>query len=121
MDESPRRPLAEPRRALDKGPPGRHKCGTTVPVTVCECGPGAPDTLKFIGRIVLERRGQVADEIASPPERHLRVDWFPTVRKGLSRAKLQELGARMVELRKTAPRSPAQPSALKKVVDAVIA
>ena len=48
-------------------------------------------------------------------------DWFPKVRKGLSRAKLQELGARMVELRKTAPRGPAQPSALKKVVDAVIA
>ncbi|MEO6144838.1 MAG: hemerythrin domain-containing protein [Dermatophilaceae bacterium] len=48
-------------------------------------------------------------------------DWFPKVRNGLGRTKLQELGARMVELRKTAPRSPAQPSALKKVVDAVIA
>lgn len=48
-------------------------------------------------------------------------EWFPKVRKGLGRTKLQEIGARMVELRKTAPRSPAQPSALKKVVDAVIA
>ena len=48
-------------------------------------------------------------------------DWFPKVRNGLGRTKLQELGARMMELRKTAPRSPAQPSALKKVVDAVIA
>lgn len=48
-------------------------------------------------------------------------DWFPKVRKGLSRATLQEIGARMIEVRKTAPRSPAQPSALKKVVDAVIA
>ena len=47
--------------------------------------------------------------------------WFPKVRKGLGRSQLQEMGARMVELRKTAPRSPAQPSALKKVVDAVIA
>ena len=47
--------------------------------------------------------------------------WFPKVRKGLGRSQLQEIGARMVELRKTAPRSPAQPSALKKVVDAVIA
>jgi len=47
-------------------------------------------------------------------------DWFPKVRKGLSRAQLQELGARMIETRKTAPRSPAQPGALKKVVDAVI-
>ena len=47
-------------------------------------------------------------------------DWFPKVRAGLGRKQLQELGARMVELKKTAPRSPAQPSALKKVVDAVI-
>jgi hemerythrin superfamily protein len=48
-------------------------------------------------------------------------DWFPQVREGLSRKQLQELGARMTELRATAPRSPAQPSALKKAVDAVIA
>jgi hemerythrin superfamily protein len=48
-------------------------------------------------------------------------EWFPKVRKGLGRATLQEIGARMVEARKTAPRSPAQPSALKKAVDAVIA
>ena len=48
-------------------------------------------------------------------------DWFPQVRKGLGRSKLQEIGARMVEKRKTAPRSPASPSALKKAVDAVIA
>ena len=48
-------------------------------------------------------------------------EWFPKVRKGLSRATLHEIGARMVEARKTAPRSPAQPSALKKAVDAVIA
>jgi hemerythrin-like domain-containing protein len=48
-------------------------------------------------------------------------DWFPKVRKGLGRAQLQELGARLLEAKKKAPRSPAQPSALKKVVDAVIA
>ena len=47
--------------------------------------------------------------------------WFPKVRSALSRAQLREIGERMVELRRTAPRSPAQPSALKKVVDAVIA
>ena len=47
-------------------------------------------------------------------------DWFPKVRAGLGRKQLQDLGARMAELKKTAPRSPAQPSALKKVVDAVI-
>ena len=48
-------------------------------------------------------------------------DWFPKVRAGLGRKQLQELGARMIELKKTAPRSPVQPSALKKVIDAVIA
>jgi hemerythrin superfamily protein len=48
-------------------------------------------------------------------------DWFPQVRAGLGRKQLQEIGARMQQLRKTAPRSPAQPSALKKAVDAVIA
>jgi iron-sulfur cluster repair protein YtfE (RIC family) len=47
-------------------------------------------------------------------------DWFPKVRAGLGRKQLQDLGARMAELKKTAPRSPAQPSALKKVVDAVM-
>jgi hemerythrin superfamily protein len=48
-------------------------------------------------------------------------DWFPKVRKGVSRGELQEIGARMLEARKTAPRSPTQPGALKKVVDAIIA
>jgi hemerythrin superfamily protein len=48
-------------------------------------------------------------------------DWFPKVRAGLSRKQLQELGARLEQARKKAPRSPAQPSALKKTVDAVIA
>ena len=48
-------------------------------------------------------------------------DWFPKVRAGLGRKQLSELGERMLEQKKTAPRSPTQPSALKKVVDAVIA
>ncbi len=48
-------------------------------------------------------------------------DWFPQVRAGLGRKTLSELGERMLEQKKTAPRSPTQPSALKKVVDAVIA
>ncbi len=47
-------------------------------------------------------------------------DWFPKVREGLGRKQLQDLGARMNELRDKAPRSPAQPSALKKAVDAVV-
>jgi hemerythrin superfamily protein len=48
-------------------------------------------------------------------------DWFPKVREGLGRKQLQELGARMTEMREKAPRSPAQPSAVKKAVDAVVA
>jgi iron-sulfur cluster repair protein YtfE (RIC family) len=47
-------------------------------------------------------------------------EWFPQVRDGLGRNQLNELGRRMIEQKKTAPRSPAQPSALKKAVDAVI-
>ena len=47
-------------------------------------------------------------------------EWFPQVRDGLGRKQLAELGERMTAMRKTAPRSPAQPSALKKSVDAVL-
>jgi hemerythrin superfamily protein len=48
-------------------------------------------------------------------------DWFPKVRAGLGRKQLTEMGERLLEQKKTAPRSPAQPSALKKTIDAVIA
>ncbi|MGY2033065.1 hemerythrin domain-containing protein [Nocardia gipuzkoensis] len=48
-------------------------------------------------------------------------DWFPKVREQLGRKQLQDIGARLQELRKKAPTSPAQPSALKKTVDAVLA
>jgi hemerythrin superfamily protein len=47
-------------------------------------------------------------------------DWFPKVREGLNRKVLQEIGAEMEKARKKAPRSPAQPSALKKTIDAVV-
>jgi hemerythrin superfamily protein len=46
-------------------------------------------------------------------------DWFPKVREGLGRKQLQELGARMAELRPTAPRKPSEPKALKKALDAM--
>jgi len=46
--------------------------------------------------------------------------WFPKVREALGRKELQEIGQRMLEMRPTAPRRPSQPSALKKVVDAVL-
>jgi hemerythrin superfamily protein len=48
-------------------------------------------------------------------------DWFPKVRAGLGRKRLQEMGAEMVEMKKSAPRKPSQPSALKKTIDALIA
>jgi hemerythrin superfamily protein len=48
-------------------------------------------------------------------------DWFPKVRAGLGRKRLQEMGAQMLEMKKTAPRKPSQPGALKKAVDAVLA
>ena len=47
-------------------------------------------------------------------------EWFPKVRDGLGRKILQDIGAEMVAARKKAPKSPAQPSALKKTIDAVI-
>jgi iron-sulfur cluster repair protein YtfE (RIC family) len=48
-------------------------------------------------------------------------EWFPQVREGLGRKQLQEIGARMQELRPKAPTRPSEPSALKKTIDAVIA
>ena len=47
-------------------------------------------------------------------------EWFPKVREGLGRTVLQQIGAEMQEARKTAPKRPSQPSALKKTIDAVI-
>jgi hemerythrin-like domain-containing protein len=47
-------------------------------------------------------------------------EWFPKVRAALGRKQLAELGERMLEAKQKAPRSPAQPSALKKTVDALI-
>jgi hemerythrin-like domain-containing protein len=47
-------------------------------------------------------------------------EWFPKVREGLSRTQLRELGEQLLAAKKRAPRSPAQPSALKKAIDAVV-
>src|SRR4051795_6812086 len=47
-------------------------------------------------------------------------EWFPQVREALGRKVLQEIGAEMAEARERAPRTPAQPSALRKTIDAVI-
>ena len=48
-------------------------------------------------------------------------DWFPKVREALGRKRLQELGARMQQMRATAPRTPSQPRAMTNAIDAVIA
>jgi hemerythrin-like domain-containing protein len=48
-------------------------------------------------------------------------EWFPSVREGLSRTQLREIGAAMQEKRASAPTKPTQPSALKKAIDALIA
>ena len=48
-------------------------------------------------------------------------DWFPQVREGLGRRKLQDIGAEMIEKRAKAPRRPSEPGALRKVVKAVTA
>jgi hemerythrin-like domain-containing protein len=45
-------------------------------------------------------------------------DWFPKVREGLGRKQLGEMGDRMVEMKKAAPRSPMAPKAMKKAIDA---
>lgn len=47
-------------------------------------------------------------------------EWFPKLRAALGRSQLSEMGARMLELKKTAPTGPSQPSALKKAIDAVV-
>jgi hemerythrin-like domain-containing protein len=47
-------------------------------------------------------------------------EWFPQVRKGLGRKRLQELGENLIRAKKKAPRKPQQPGALKKTIDAVI-
>ncbi len=48
-------------------------------------------------------------------------DWFPKVREAVGRTQLREMGARMAELRPSAPKMPSQPGALKKAVDAILA
>ena len=45
--------------------------------------------------------------------------WFPKVRAGLTRTTLQDIGAELLLARESAPRHPAQPSALRKAIDAI--
>ena len=47
-------------------------------------------------------------------------EWFPQVREALGRKQLQRIGEQLLDAKQKAPRSPAQPGALKKAVDAVL-
>ena len=83
-------------------------------VLVMELVGMAPDAERFTAKttVLIESVRHHIDEEEQ--------DWFPQVRAGLGRKTLQEIGAEMAEAKKTAPRTPAQPSALKKTIDAVI-
>ncbi|MFG1953577.1 hemerythrin domain-containing protein [Micromonospora sp. NPDC048830] len=48
-------------------------------------------------------------------------EWFPKVRDALGRKELQEIGERMIALRRDAPRSPSDAKAIRKAMDAVTA
>ncbi|MGK4585202.1 hemerythrin domain-containing protein [Kitasatospora sp. HPMI-4] len=47
-------------------------------------------------------------------------DWFPKVRAALGRTALQQIGARMIEIRDAAPRRPEHPGFLQKAADAIL-
>ncbi|HSK26698.1 MAG TPA: hemerythrin domain-containing protein, partial [Jiangellales bacterium] len=83
-------------------------------VLVMELAGMEPDAERFVPKmtVLIENVEHHMDEEEQ--------DWFPQVREALGRKELQEIGARMIELKKTAPRRPEQPSALRKAVDAVI-
>lgn len=83
-------------------------------VLVMELAAMKPDAERFTAKttVLIENVTHHIDEEEQ--------DWFPKVREALGRNVLQEIGAEMLEAKKTAPRRPSQPSALKKTVDAVI-
>lgn len=74
----------------------------------------SPDAERFDAKttVLIEN---VTHHIAEEEE-----EWFPKVRAGLGRKQLTQLGEQLIDAKKKAPRSPAQPSALKKTIDAVI-
>jgi hemerythrin superfamily protein len=84
-------------------------------VLVTELAAMQPDAERFAAKapVLIENVTHHIDEEEQ--------DWFPKVRKGLGRKQLSELGQRLLDAKATAPRSPAQPSALKKTIDAIIA
>jgi hemerythrin superfamily protein len=66
-----------------------------------------PDAERFDAKMAVLMES-VTDHMKEEEE-----DWFPKVRKGLTRETIQDLGARMLEAKKTAPRKPTDPAAKK--------
>ncbi len=85
-----------------------------VDLLVVELAAMSPDAERF------DAKTTVLIEIVTHHIEEEEKDWFPQVRAGLGRKQLAELGDRMAALKKSAPRSPAQPSAVKKTIDAVL-
>ena len=83
-------------------------------VLVMELAGMKPDAERFTAKttVLIENVRHHIDEEEN--------EWFPQVRAGLGRKALQDIGAEMAAAKEKAPKSPAQPSALKKTIDAVI-
>jgi len=83
-------------------------------VLVAELAGMTPDAERFDAEttVLIENVTHHIDEEES--------GWFPKVRDGLGRKQLSDLGAQLLTAKEKAPRSPAQPSALKKTVDAIL-
>jgi hemerythrin superfamily protein len=74
----------------------------------------APDNERFDAKVTV---------LIENVEHHIEEEedkWFPKVREGLGRKRLQQIGADMDRLRAKAPRRPEQPSALIKAAKAVV-
>jgi hemerythrin-like domain-containing protein len=84
-------------------------------VLCMELAPMSPDHERFDAKVT------VLIELVSHHIEEEEDEWFPKVRDALGRKNLQAIGERLEAARKKAPRSPAQPGALKKAVKAVVA
>jgi hemerythrin superfamily protein len=82
-------------------------------VLIMELSTLGPDDERF------EPKTTVLIEIVTHHIEEEEGDWFPKVREGLSRSQLQQLGAQMLEMKKTAPTKPTEPKALRKALDAI--
>jgi hemerythrin-like domain-containing protein len=83
-------------------------------VLVIELAAMKPDAERFVAKttVLIENvRHHIEEE---------EQEWFPKVREALGRKQLAEIGERLLAAKQKAPRTPAQPSALKKTLDALV-